>query len=383
MIKKFKIKCYIVKLIFCMFRIFKIKKNKIVISSYYGNGFGDNSKYVVESLKKKDKNNEIDIVWLLNDIEQEMPDYIRKVKNKTIKAFFELATAKIWIDNCRKCEYILKRKKQVYFQLWHGSLGLKKVEYDTLNSLTEDYINMMSHDNEIIDYMTSGSDFFTDRIRNSFKYKGKILNCGHPRDDILFNYTDDIRKKVVKYFNIKSDTKILVYAPTFRNDFSAYPYDIDENKLLSLLNKNSKDKWIIINRLHPNIAKEYDKFKNLRIGINGTNYPDMQELICAADLIISDYSSLMFDAILANKPVILYANDIKDYIDNKGIYINIKKLPFPIAENNEELQKIIKNTFNYEENYKRFLKDFNVFEKGNASEYLANKILDIIIEKNK
>ena len=115
------------KIMSILMLVFPVNRTKVVITSHYGKGYGDNAKYIVEELVRR--HNKYDIVWLLN---KELygsvcfPDYIRTVKYGSLRALFELATAKIWIDNCRKEFYPIKRKSQFYIQTWHGAWASRK-----------------------------------------------------------------------------------------------------------------------------------------------------------------------------------------------------------------------------------------------------------------
>ena len=225
----------IMTLCYYIMRFFKVKDNKIVISSYFGRGYGGNSKYIVSSLFQQNVN--YDIVWLVQDTKEEMPIGIRTVKYNSIKAIYELVTARLWIDNARKAEYVRKRKKQFYIQTWHGCLALKKIEKDAEKALPKYYIKSAIQDSKMANLMVSNSKFCTNLYKNSFWYNGKIIECGSPRNDIIVNY-DEKSKKVIKgKFNIDNNIKVVLYAPTFRKNKNLDIYDVNYKKLTEVLNK--------------------------------------------------------------------------------------------------------------------------------------------------
>lgn len=358
-----------------IFRIFSIKKNKVVISNYYGKGYGDNAKYICDELLSKDSN--VDIVWLCNNInDKSIPENIRKVKFNSIKGLYELTTAHIWMDNCRKYSYIRKRKGQFYIQLWHGCLMLKKIEFDVEKQLGVYYSKNMKKDNEMIDLFISNSKYFNNRCRESFKYSGEILECGEPKDDILLsNYSkisDDFRKK-----NGLKDKKIILYAPTFRLNYDKNPYDIDFESLYSAYKKTGEDVVFLI-RLHPNVKEDRISIHYNDHIINMTNYPDMQDLLAASDILITDYSSIMFESMLIDKYVLLYANDIDTYIDDRGFYYSLNELPFPLTINNEELEKALLNFKNFDAKiYNEMKKEIGLFNKFDSAKSIANIVIDL------
>lgn len=158
-----------------LFFPFKINNRKIVVCNFYGNGYGDNPKYIVEELLKMKKS--LDIVWLVsNKREYKFPKGIRTVKIFSIRSIYEFMTAKIWIDNCRKYFFynLFKKKDTVYIQTWHGGIGLKRAEQEVENHLSKSYICSAKHDSKMIDYFLSGSKWLSDDIKVNFWYDGKI-----------------------------------------------------------------------------------------------------------------------------------------------------------------------------------------------------------------
>ena len=141
--------------------------------------------------------------------------------------------------------------------------------------------------------------------------------------------------------------------------------------------------WVVITRLHPLLINRRDDFipagSNI---IDGTQYSDMQELLASVDLLITDYSSSIYDYVLSYKPGFIFATDIKKYDNDRGLYYPLTSTPFPVATNNEEMVKNIQN-FNYDK-YKsdvtEFLKGKGVVESGKASEKIVELIKEIIVK---
>lgn len=362
----------IISLPIYLFRIFRIKNNKVLCINFSGKPVGDNPKYIAEKLIKQGK---YDIVWAVKKVKKD--EKYRYVKFNSLKYFYELATAKILINNSRFDQFIKKRKNQFYIQTWHGGLALKKIEYDAEEKLSDYYKKVMKNDNKMIDLMISNSDFCTDMYRRGFKYDGDILECGSPRNDLLLKYDNTLINKVKNHFNLKEE-KILLYAPTFRQNYDNNPYDINFDKLKDYLERDTGEKWYIITKLHPRIANNSKKYISSKNIIDASNYADIQELIIACDLLITDYSSTMFEAMIAEKKVILYANDIENYNEERGMYFQLDKLPFPLAQNNDELIKVIdkQKNYNYQIKYNEFSKSIGLKETGKSSETICK-----IIEK--
>lgn len=359
-----------------------VKKNKIVICNFHGKAYGDNGKYIANKLMSEGV--ACEIVWLIDKRianDNLFPEKIKKVNYKSLRGLYELSTAKIWIDNCRKDFYPPKRKEQFYIQTWHGGIALKKIEKDVETKLSDITIQIAKHDSKIADLFVSNSDFCTELYRNAFWYNGEILECGSPRCDILLDKKIEVNKKVRDHFKVDMDANILIYAPTFRSDLNTKPYDIDFENLIKVLEKKYGGKWVILVRLHPNISAKSNFMKYTPSVINATNYDDMYELLALSDILVTDYSSTMFEFSMTNKPVILYAPDIESYLEDRNFYFNIHSLPYPVVEDNNQLFAAIEN-FNsnvYAKAIDNFFAKLGVKENGDASKIIVEKIKQVML----
>lgn len=356
--------------------IFPIKNNKIFMFSYYGGQYGDNPKYITEYILNNYPKEKFDIVWAFTDLDSKKDlKGIRKVKVMTLRYFYELCTSKVIITNFRTNEFFKKRKKQYYIQTWHSSLRLKKIEKDAEKSLDLDYIDMAKKDSKKIDLLISGCRYSTEIFKKSFWYKGDILECGTPRNDILVNCGLEI-DRIKNKLNIKGK-RVLLYAPTFRKDGKLDVYNINYDKVLKSLEHKYKEEWIILVKLHPHLINKSNKIRYSEKIIDVTAYDDIQELLAISDILISDYSSLIFDYLVIGKPCFLYIPDIKDYISkDRNLYFDIEKLPFINVKSNDELiNKIINfNEIDYKRNIKKFSEYIGSYEEGRANEELVKKI---------
>ena len=361
----------IMSISFYFFRIFKVKNNRIVCLNFSGKGYGDSPKYIIEELLKKDENYEI--IWAVKNLkDNNFPLKVKKVKFLSLKYIYYLSTAKIWINNSRFDLFVRKRPNQFYIQTWHSPLRLKKIEMDAIDGLSEYYKKVMVNDSKNIDIMISGCDFSYNIYSNSFLYDGPILEIGTPRCDLFFDKQkkDKIKKEVLKKYKIKKEKKIILYAPTFRKYTNFTDCLIDINKLL----KDLKDDYIILIKLHPSTKLHIGSSNNI---INVSDWADIQELICITDFMITDYSSCCFDAMIANKPCILFIKDLNNYMSyERSLYFDIRELPFEKAVNEKELADKINNFdfINYNDKIVDFENKIGLYEKGVASKQLVKLI---------
>ena len=354
---------------------FKVKQNKIIFSNFSGLGYGNDPKYIAEVLKEY---NDLDLIWIVRDKDVNgIPDNIRKVKIGTIKYFYEMSTAKVWVDNERKAYEIRKRKGQYYLQVWHGFIPLKKIEKDAEKVLPKQYIKDAINDSKMIDLIPSSCVTRTKIYRESFWYDGEIAECGSPRLDILIN-KNDTKMKIYEKLGLDLQKKIVVYAPTFRNSHSLEAYTIDFAKIKNVLESRFGGEYVCVVRLHPGMKNiGIDDFFGEGV-LDGSIIAEAQELFGACDVLISDYSDSLFEAAVAEKKVFIFATDIDMYLKERDLYVDFNKLPFDIAKNNKELED---NILLFDENkYRKRMDEFwekqGLYKVGNSAQFLAEWILE-------
>ncbi len=362
--------------LFYLFRLLPVKRNKIVFCNYVGKGYGCNPKYIAEEIIKRNRG--WDLVWLTDFPTAPFPKEIRTVKYESTKAVYELATAKVWVDNQRKLPRYKKRKSQCFIETWHGGGGpMKKIGADNPRNFdNKPYAKTSRHMDKIVNVMISNSSCCTSIYRSAFLYTGKIMECGYPRNDILFQDNSRVRSKMYDFFHLPSEHKTVLYAPTYRNSRDLDHYKLDTERLLKTLGRRFGGTWTVLLRLHPTmITKAEEAVYSDRV-LNATVYDDMQELLAGSDLLISDYSSVISEFALTGKPVFLFATDVYEYAVERDFYIDYFTLPFPIAKNNDELIQIIMefDAELFRRKVEEYLAGVGMAEDGNAS----SKVVDYI-----
>lgn len=360
--------------LYLIMRFLPIKKNKIVFCTVRGKRYGDNPMYISDELRRRGK---YEIVWLLRkDVEEKIPNNIKRVNYNFFSEMYHLVTAKVWIDSNLKFSGVLKRKHQLYIQTWHGSYGLKKIGKDLGDKIYPIDKRNHEYNAEITDLMISNSERTTEIYREAFGYLGSVLQYGSPRNDILFKEYTKSKYCVDKYFDIK-DKKVILYAPTFRINFRTDEFKLDYEKLLDSIKRKYDGEWVILVRLHPNNLIDADKITKYGINVkNASKYSIMQDLIIRSDILITDYSSCMFDFVTTGKPCFLYATDVEKYREERDYYFELEDLPFPLAENNEQLEKNILNFDEeiYQKKLNELFEQVGLCETGHASEKVADYI---------
>jgi CDP-glycerol glycerophosphotransferase len=208
--------------------------------------------------------------------------------------------------------------------------------------------------------------------------KSKMLNFGFPRNDIFFRNDASITRKVKRFYNIPEETGMILYAPTFRGPASnaSVVYINKQEEIIAAAENRFQRKYVLLVRLHHTIPLDEEP----ECVVNGNKYSDVQELLYASDIVITDYSSVIWDFFFTKRPFFLYTPDIEEYTSARGFYIPVDQWGFPMAKTKSELvdnirQFNIENHLNAIENYFAMV---GSYEQGTATEQCVEFIDDLM-----
>lgn len=357
-----------------------VKENRIVFDNFGGKGFGGNPKYIAEALYQQNK--KLEMIWLVDGLSKyDFPEYIKPVEIDSVGALYMRATAKIWIDNVRHRHPMQKKKSQVYLQSWHGTMSAKRVEKDAENLLDKKYIEEAKYDGKILNAIIADNRLQEQVYLRAFwlNENAEILRFGFPQNDQV----EKEKKNLIQISELKNKLSMddlnyyVLYAPTFRDDFSIKGYEIDFERVIKTFESVVKKPTKIIVRLHPNVAFQKEQISFSEKILDGTDYPSIQDLAFVSEAVISDYSSTLFDFAVLNKPAFVCALDYEEYETKRGFIPEFVDFPFPVAKNNAELIQIIKkfDVRKYKEDLKVFYMKYPVYGDGHASENTAKWLL--------
>lgn len=376
-------------------RKYPINPKKIVFTTIEGTtGFSCNPKYIALELLRRRQ--DLDLVWLVDDMSKKFPAGIRKVKNTLKNRAYELSTAAVWVDNSRKQLECRKRPGQFYLQTWHASIAIKPIGLQRGASFSKMARLVTEHDSRMIDVYVTNSAWVEDHAASGMLYHGKMIRTGSARVDVLINERERLRKNFRDKYGLREDEKIILYAPTFRSGSqgTARAPELqnqmpDFGKLKMALERTFGGSWTIVLRLHPqltarNISAGMTNDADVNV-IDASREDDMCETLGAADALLTDYSALAFDAAYIYLPVFLYVYDLKNYIEDRGdIVWDLEDLPFPYAENMDELLCCIDRFDNedYSKSSGVLWRRVGVIEDGHASVRITD-IIKKILKNNK
>jgi len=324
---------------------------------------------------------DVKIVWLFKDVEDakrryNVPDYVTGLNAIERKGVCAMARARVVVDNFAKRFYLMfPAKNQVYIQTWHGDRAFKKVGYDN----TGRNVHMLE---EHCTLGITGSDYGDMQFRSAFHYKGEIMKVGYPRNDILVRNDAAEAREIRRRLNIDDDTRLLLYAPTFRDterhEMKSQKVNLDLYHVLDTLEASTGEKWKCLVRAH---YMSYGLQMDDGTGrlIPASSYPEMAELLLISDALITDYSSCAGDYALLRRPIFLFQNDIEEYrTKNRALYFNMEDSPYWVASTPDEMDQLIQNCTpeRAKQNCDAILKFYGEAETGHAAESIAKYIIE-------
>lgn len=364
-----------------------INNHKIVMLTSRGS-YNCNPKAITDEIIRQKLPYEI--VWVVREENlknhDEYPENLKIVKRGSYEFYEEALTAKVWIDNSVTFAYLFakKRKGQVLFETWHGTFGLKKFDASVNNNRY--WVKKAFKEGKETDYCLTNCKFEEQLFRDTFWNNAEMLPFGHPRNDILFEQKSEeaavITAAIRRKYRLKEDTKVLLYAPTYRDAPNVKCYELEYEYILESLEKRFGGNWVIMVRYHFLDRKLATlDVTNPKI-INVTQYPDIQDLMLIADIGMTDYSSWIYDYFFTKKPGFLYVPDLEEYEEkDREFLFPLEITPFPIAKANEALQKNIEefDLEQYQRDYQKFYDKMECYEDGHAAERIVEKLKEIMV----
>lgn len=400
--------------VYALMRILPLRKQLIFFESNLGRNCAGNVKEIYRELaQKKHDGTSYRCVWSFDslplrystgDIEKmyDMPSISEAgsvseliiVRRRSVRYFFFLACARLWVSNCRMPAYLKKRSKQVYIQTWHGT-PLKKLALDMTHSCMageediEAYHEGFRRNSRTWDYLLSQNAYSTKIFRRCFDYHGVILQTGYPRNDVLVACrnnaarAEEEKNRLRDKLGLPRDGKVIVYAPTWRDDEAngkntySFSTALDYEELLRLLG----NEYTILVKSHYLVKDSLDLFRYRGAVRSFDEKCDIADLYLVSDVLVTDYSSVMFDYSLLGRPMIFYCYDLERYKDDiRGFYFDFESVaPGPVVSTTEELARAIcdYDPGEWEERYAAFSKRFDSFESGCASNLMGELINEI------
>lgn len=379
---------FIYKKLFQLVGLLPADPKLIMFESFLGKQYSDNPRAIYEYMVGK-SNLDYKMYWSID------PRYVKNFQGKGLKIvprfsiqwLFLLARSQYWVTNSRMPLWIPKPKHTVYLQTWHGTplkrlaADMEEVHMPGVN--TEDYKENFHKESRNWDYLLSPNPYSTEIFRRAFRFDKKMIESGYPRNDFLYKENNQASIDGLKErYHLPKDKKIILYAPTWRDD-----QHVDNGKYifhleldLDLLQKQLGNEYVVLLRLHYLIAENIDLTKYEGFVYDLSQHEDIRELYLISDILVTDYSSVLFDFANLKRPMIFYVYDIEDYRERlRGFYFDFEQnAPGPLVKTTEEvvheIRHLEQNHFQLPDNYKEFYDKFCLWEDGNASKRVVEEI---------
>lgn len=356
-----------------------VKRNRVMVYVHQREGFTCNPKYIVLELQKE-YGDRLEIIWVT--MYPETCEEVRKleipvIRRNSLKHMLLYLRTHFLISDDSFPSWAVRRPGQKWMNTWHGAMNYKRIGYYCLPPLSLFEKAIFYLENRQPDFFLSGSAFFTQNTAASFDLQERVfLPTGLPRNDILLSgqRVDKIHAK----YSLDTSQHICLFAPTFRKNTQSDTFGLQFSLVRQALAEKFGGDWVILFRNHNFVKGEMPDSE----AIDASSYHDMQELLCAADVLISDYSSCMYDYCLTGRPVFVYAPDLPYYVkEDRDFAYPVEKWPYPMAYSNAELIENILHfdADTYQSKVNAHLKETCSYDKGTASSQVAELIADICL----
>ncbi len=366
-----------------IFQKMKLLPNTVLFESFLGKSYSDSPKYIFEYLNENYPG-KYQCVWVYADQKRDIPFPAKQVKRLGLRYFYYMARSGYLVFNGRQPTFYKKRKGSVFLETWHGT-PLKKLVFDMddVTSASPLYKEDVYYQTRAWDHLVAPNEFSENIFRRAFSYEGNILKTGYPRNDILYHPDKEaLAMQIKKELRLPEDKKVILYAPTWRDDEYYGPgmYKFSLKLDLCRMREELGNEYVVILRTHYFIADALDLSGFEGFAYNVSKYDDVARLYLVSDVLITDYSSVFFDYANLRRPMLFFTYDLEKYRGIlRGFYIDVEQeLPGPMLFCTEEIIDAIHNLQtiqkDYEKRYKKFCDKYCAWEDGQAARRVVEAV---------
>ncbi|WBQ07241.1 CDP-glycerol glycerophosphotransferase family protein [Kribbella sp. CA-293567] len=345
---------------------------KILYNAFNGR-YCDNPRALYEELVVRAPNHEH--LWLAGPAHQRgFPLGVPTVEHGSAACIKALEAADVVVSNDHIPLDWVKRPEAVYLQTWHGT-PLKRIHHD-VRWAPEGRLAYLDQDVARWDHLLSPNSASTERLRNAFGLSGEVHETGYPRNDLLSSPRQEkVRAEVREQLGIADGVTAVLYAPTWRDDqvFSTDQPDFTLQLDLDDFGRRLGDDHVLLLRVHNLVAEHLAVPPGVPV-VDVSDQPDIRDLYAASDVLVTDYSSTMFDFAITGRPILLFTYDLENYRDElRGFYFDLTaNAPGPLLRTSSEvvdaLLDLDRVSAAHQDAYSAFRQVFCHLEDGHATE---------------
>lgn len=368
-----------------MFRLLRrlpADQNRVVFESGVGRQYADSPRYVYEELVRR--GSALKKVWAYPGKIHTSDPSTSSVERLSPGYYYHLGRAKYWVNNQNFPHYIVRRPDGVYLQTWHGT-PLKRMLHDleTIHGRDEGYADRVTQAAQQWSVLASPSPYATAAMRSAFRYDGKVIEQGYPRNDLFFRPdAAAVGAEVRRRLGIPADKTVVLYAPTFRDDQAVgnrfaftLPFDLER------FHEAMGEDVVLLLRMHVLVRRGLKIPDEYAATVRDvSDHPEIEELYLASDVLVTDYSSVFFDFANLRRPMIFYAHDLESYRDDlRGFYLDYESdLPGPVVTSEDALYDALLSLDRVQKEYigryDAFLERFSPMDDGHAAERVVDEV---------
>ncbi len=323
-------------------------------------------------------------LWTSVDLQAELPQTAECVRHRSPEWFEALATAKYIVTSTHLPTYFRRRKGQVVLQTWQGT-PLKRIgtDFEKVWFTDAGYLEHLKEEVPQWSLLVAGSRWAAPVLRRAFDYRGKLLESGYPRNDLLFAPDrEKTAERVRERLGLPEGKQVVLYAPTFREDrrLPEGGYQLNLQLDLAAARAALGDDQVLLVRGHEVVRGQLPEAGNGYVWDVST-YPDMAELLLIADVLVTDYSAAVFDFMNTGRPVLFFTYDLEHYRDNlRGFSLDLEaSAPGPLLSTSAEvvaaLGDLPKVTAECADKYEAFREAYCDLDDGAAAARVVDALL--------
>lgn len=344
----------------------------ILFSSFGGKKYNDSPRVLFEIMRDDERFKRYCFVWAFERPEDFAIEGAQSIKIDTWQYFKTALKARVWITSVNIERGLhFKKKKTIYINTWHGA-GTKKIGNACSERNDYDFSN--------VDIMLVQSEFEKEIFLRDFNCNPKaIRTVGFPRNDELFEIDGEKCKKLKQQFNIPLDKKVILYAPTWRDSKNGgISYDFVPPINMSKWREELSDEYVLLFRMHAFTTKfdiTYDEFAR-----NVSGYDNLNHILAISDIVITDYSTIVYDCAVAKKPFICFGFDYETYKEERGFYYDLNdEYPGGVLKTEDEvLDRIAELSNGKDKELFAAFRNKYIRAGGNASKSVIDELTDLL-----
>ncbi|WP_306203951.1 bifunctional glycosyltransferase/CDP-glycerol:glycerophosphate glycerophosphotransferase [Actinoplanes sp. RD1] len=359
-------------------------RDAVLFECFGGRQYSDSPRRIHEEILRRGLPLEAQYLTV-RDGQAPVPETLTPARLGGTEWYEALATARFIVTTSHLPDWFVRRPGQVVAQIWHGT-PLKRLAFDVddIRHADWNYLERVERETPNWSFLVSPNRFSTPILQRAFRYQGEMLESGYPRNDVLVNQDPVAMAAIRERIGLPEGKRVVLYAPTWRDDefYGSGRYKMSMHLDLAAARRALGDDHVVLVRRHPNVV---DPIPNDGSGfaIDVSTYPDMADLCSIADVLITDYSSVMFDFANTGRPILLFTYDLEHYRDRlRGFYFDFEnEAPGPLLMTSDDVIKtlveVAADPTAYQDERAAFRARFCDLDDGKATRRVLDRILEL------